>query len=98
MLLLLPKNNETLLISSFYSFPLINKISAASNNVLATSKSKHFLFSFVGHCTLPTVNAFVTKNMSILNIDDYCLEVTPRDNKKVRYLYGFGNKNSKLLF
>ena len=33
--------------------------------------------------------------MSILNIDDYCLEVTPRDNKKDRYLYGFGNNNSK---
>ena len=51
--------------------------------------------------TLPTVNAFVTKNMSILNIDDYCLEVKPRNNSSVekdRYLYGFGNKNSKLLF
>ena len=72
-----------------------------SNNVLATSKNKHFLFPFVGHCTLPTVNAFVTKNMSILNIDDYCLEVKPRNNSSVekdRYLYGFGNKNSKLLF
>ena len=34
-------------------------------------------------------------------MDDYCLEVTPRDNslvEKDRYLYGFGNINSKLLF
>ena len=37
--------------------------------------------------------------MSLLkNTDDYCLKVTPRDNSSVekdRYLYGFGNKNSK---
>ena len=36
--------------------------------------------------------------MSLLYIDDYCLEVIPRDYssiKKDRYLYGFGNKNSK---
>ena len=36
--------------------------------------------------------------MSILNIDNYCLEVTTRDNSSVekdRYLHDFGKKNSK---
>ena len=40
---------------------------------------KPFSFPFVGR-TLPTANPYVTKNKSMLNIDDYCLEVTPRDN------------------
>ena len=61
-----------------------------SNNVLATLNTKTFSISI---CR-PTANAFVTKNMSILNIDDHCLEVTPRDNSAVekdRYLYRFSN-------
>ena len=59
---------------------------------MATSKNKHFLFRFVDHYTLSTANVFDARNISILNIDDYCLKVTPRDNslvEKDRYLYGF---------
>ena len=65
---------------------------------MATSNNKTFSISICRPYTLSTANAFATKNMSILSIDDYCLEDTPRNNSSVekdRYLYGFGNNNSK---
>ena len=65
---------------------------------MATSNNKIFSIFICRPYTLPTANPFVINNMSILNIENYCLEVTPRGNssfEKDRNLYGFGNKNSK---
>ena len=58
----------------------------------------HFRLLFVSHILFEQLMVLLLKICSILNIDDYCLEITPRNNsslEKDRYFYGFGNKNSK---